>query len=360
MQSISALFANAGTATEPGSPLINAGYIGNDQPTASNINFYLKLACQAAQEISNIITDAGFTPDVADFYQLEKALIANRHEVGDTIVSSISQTPISYPNAKSTLHPEYPKYNPIISRHDADHDISTAQVPQWVIDKLNAEKITFGAVSSFTATLASGVWTFAAGSDNDKILNLINEMGLVNRWYGSGEAANYGASGALHTGTRQYCLTDTATGISYAITACSTTGRTMTTDTAPANGTYTIEFGINRIAGSTTSARLRRISGEAIVAAGDVTGEVVVGGARMGRILPHQHSYAFGVSGSFSGFNATGVVSSGNMSNNTLSTVGSLNQDGSTTITTGKSNDPRTAGMAVYTFLAVVLATNWT
>jgi hypothetical protein len=34
--------------------------------------------------------------------------------------------------------------------------------------------------------------------------------------------------------------------------------------------------------------------------------------------------------------------------------------DGTNTFVTGKSNDPRTAGMAVYTHLGVVLATNWT
>lgn len=293
-----------------------------------------------------------------DRYLQQKRDIAMRMRVGDSIVSSIKHTPTAFSAAQSTAHPTYPEYFPAIPRHDADHDISTSQVPQWVITELNAEKIAFGAVSSFSATLASGVLTFGAGTDNDKLLYLINEMGLVNRWYVS-EAANYGASGALHTGARQYCVT--ISGVNYAITACSIGSRTITLATAPADGAVTVEVYPNRIAGSTTSSRLRRISGEALVAAGDVTGEVVVGGSRMGKLLGHAHSaslYRDGASGSNSGVlyapfgqTATQSVAIG------MSVPVS---DGTNSVVTGKSNDPRTAGMAVYTFLSVVLATNWT
>ena len=36
METVTSIFASAGTATEPGSPLVENGYVGNDQPTASD------------------------------------------------------------------------------------------------------------------------------------------------------------------------------------------------------------------------------------------------------------------------------------------------------------------------------------
>lgn len=290
-----------------------------------------------------------------DRYLQHKRDIAMKMRVGDSIISSITHTPTAFSAAQSTAHPTYPEYFPAIPRHDADHDISTSQVPQWVIDELNAEKITFGAVSSFTATLAGGVLTFASGSDNDKLLYLINEMGLVNRWYGSSEAANYGASGALHTGSRQYCVT--IGGVNYAITACSTTGRTITLATAPADGSVTVEVYPNRIAGSTTSARLRRISGEALVAAGDVTGEVVVGGARMDRGQGHKHTISESAS---TGGGGVGYAAAGYVNRITQTSSSPVTDSTNGDPRTGKTTDPRAYGVGVYTFLGVVLATDWT
>jgi hypothetical protein len=205
-----------------------------------------------------------------DKYLRDKLRIARRLSVGDSIISSVSHTPTAFSAAQSSANPAYPEYFPAIPRHDADHDISTAQVPQWVIDKLNAEKVTFGSVSDFTGTLSSGVITLDGATENDKLLNWITEQSLVARWYASSEAANYGSLGGLFTGTAQLSLT--ISGVNYAITGCSKGSRTITLATSPANGTITFALYPCRIAGSTTSSRLRRLSGEAIVAAGDVTG----------------------------------------------------------------------------------------
>lgn len=296
-----------------------------------------------------------------DKYLQDKLRIARRHAVGDLIISSITQTPTAFSAAQSTAHPEYPEYFPAIPRHDADHDISTSQVPQWVIDKLNAEKVTFNGISEFTGTLSSGVITFAGGSDNDKLLNLITEFALVERWYKSSEAANYGSLGGLFTGTGQLALT--IAGVNYPITGCSFGSRTITLGTYPADGTVSVALYPGRIAGSTTSSRLRRISGEALVAAGDVTGEVVVGGRRMGKILGHLH-YPYNTTTGFvmaiSGGAGSFTGSTGNALTAAITTTGDPKENGVNTLVTGKSNDPRTAGMAVYTHLAVVNATNWT
>lgn len=294
-----------------------------------------------------------------DKYLADKLRIARRMSVGDTIISSVSHTPTAFADAQSTAHPTYPEYFPAIPRHDADHDISTAQVPQWVIDKLNSEKLAFGAVSNFTATLAGGVLTFGAGTDNDKLLRWVGEQALVARWYGSSEAANYGVLGGLFTGTAQ--LSVTIAGVNYAITDCNFLNRTITLATAPSNGSVTVALYPGRIAGSTTSSRLRRLSGEALVAAGDVTGEVTVGGRRMGKILGHFHGLeVYGAGGSTSRLPPTGTGTAPYYAQEPGSRVTAPSSDGINTLVTGKSNDPRTAGMAVYTHLAVVNATNWT
>lgn len=295
-----------------------------------------------------------------DKYLKDKLRIARRLPVGFNLIGSVSQAPTAFADAQSTAHPTYPEYFPAIPRHDADHDISTAQVPQWVIDKLNAEKLAFGAVSDFTATLAGGVLTFASTTDNDKLVKWVNEQALVARWFVS-EAANYGGSGGLFTGTAQ--LSVTIAGVNYAVTGCSVGSRTITLATAPADGSVTVAVYPCRIAGSTTSSRLRRLSGEALVAAGDVTGEVTVGGRRMGKILGHKsdvvalnnaQNKGIGVA---TGNGAYGCAATGS---GTFVYDQGIISDGVNTLVTGKSNDPRTAGMAVYTHLAVVNATNWT
>lgn len=293
-----------------------------------------------------------------DKYLQDKLRIARRLPVGFNLIGSVSQTPTAFADAQSTAHPTYPEYFPAIPRHDADHDISTAQVPQWVIDTLNAEKLAFGAVSDFTATLASGVLTFAAGTENTNLLAWVTEQSLVARWYESSEAANYGSLGGLFTGTAQ--LSVTIAGVNYAISGCSLGGRTITLATAPSDGSVTVALYPCRIAGSTTSSRLRRLSGEALVAAGDVTGEVTVGGRRMGKILSHWHYPGNTILYGYAASNRIDNLGSGGNWQLVSPSSGNPHTDTVNTLVTGKSNDPRTAGMAVYTHLAVVNATNWT
>lgn len=293
-----------------------------------------------------------------DMYLRDKLAIARRLPVGFNYVGSVAKNPVAFSAAQSTANPAYPEYFPAIPRHDADHDISTTQVPQWVIDTLNAEKVAFSGVSDFTGTLAAGVITFADTTDNNKFLAWISEQALVARWYASGEAANYGSLGGLFTGTAQ--LSATIGGVNYAISGCAPTSHTLTLATYPANGTVSVAVYPGRIAGSTTSTRLRKISGEALVAAGDVTGEVVTGGARMGKLLSHWHSSTYMAGGSSWGKQSQANTSSTVAGSDAVITIRAPVEDGTNTLATGKSNDPRTAGMAVYTHLGVVLATNWT
>jgi len=300
----------------------------------------------------------GMTYDGTDAFLAERVNIATALPVGMNLIGSISLTPTAISASRTSANPTGAKYAPYIARHDADHDISTSQVPQWVIDALNAEKLTFNGISDFTGTLAAGVITFGSSTDVDKLLNWIIEQVYVARWFASSEAANYGSLGGLFTGTAQ--LSVTIAGVNYAVTGCVFLSRTITLATSPANGTVTVAVYPGRIAGSTTSSRLRRLSGEALVAAGDVTGEVVVGGRRMDRGEGHYHG-PLSPSTGFIGLGPNGGFTSGGTGYQGPATTGSPITDGTNgTPRTGKTTDPRTAGMAVYTHLAVVNATNWT
>lgn len=311
------------------------------------------------RELLNTVEDAGFSESLTDFHQLCRSIIRLSHPVGAIITSPIELTPVEVSASRSTDHPAYPLYNPIIPIHDANHDISTAEVPQSVITELNAHKFKFGSTTDFAATLAGGVLTFADITDNTAMISALIEMGVVNRWYGSNEAANYGASGALWTGPRAYCVT--ISGVNYAITAVSLASRTITLASPPADGSVTVTIHPFRIAGSTSTSRIRRISGEALVAAGDITGEIAVGSARMGKILGHRHEIN---TRNASGSGIQGLQFSLGLDQNIPNTVynfaGNLITDGTNTLVTGKSNDPRTAGMAVYMHLGVLLAKTWT
>lgn len=360
MQSISAIFANAGTATEPGSPLINAGYIGNDQPTASNINFYLKLACQAAQEISNIITDAGFTPDVADFYQLEKAFIAKRHAIGETVDSEIELTPVIYSAARSTTNPSYPEYLPLIKRYDADHDVTSTMAPDLVTAyRLEVAKIRLGGTvyDSWTGTVSGSTITFATNAQNLALINLYANEAAANGFIQT-QSATFSP---LYTGTAQRCLR--VNGVDYAVTSTSTGAYTITVSGTPASGSQTCQAPTYCIAGSIDTVRLPRISGFVGVTTQDYDGEVVAGWRRPWRMQGHYHQGVLRQDAGGVGSTASnsGIPPTAGPAGTTITAVinyvnGAVTDGTNGTPQTGKTTDPRTYGKYTYTHAGRLLA----
>jgi hypothetical protein len=314
------------------------------------------------REMMNVVENAGFSESLVDYHQITRSIISLRKNIGEVFTSGIELTPVEVSASRSTDHPSYPLYNPIIPMHDANHDISTAEVPQAVIDVLNAHKFKFGSTTDFTATLAGGVLTFPSSTDVDAMLAALGEMAMVNRWYDSNENAYYGNLGVLWTGARGYCVT--IAGVNYAISALNTSARTITLSTYPANGSVMVTIHPYRIAGSTSSSRIRRISGEALVSAGDISGEIAVGGARMHRMVPHYHSFfgnpdTLGLGGGGTLIARLKSSGAGTVSV-TTNIAGAPSTDYVNTLTTGKTNDPRTAGMAVYMHLGNLLAKTWT
>ena len=360
MESISALFANAGTSTEPGTPLINNGYVGNDQPTAPNINFYLNLACQAALEINHIITGAGFTADPADFYQLEKANIATRYEIGALVDSEIELTPVIYSAARSTAHPSYPRYLPYIPRYDADHDVTTAMAPDLVTAyRAEMAKIRVGAsiVSSWTGTVSGSTITFASNTANLALINLYTNEASANGYIQTQSAA----FSPVFTGAAQRCIR--VNGVDYAVTSTSTGALTITVSGTPASGSQTCQAPTYCIAGSATSVRLPRISGFVGVTAQDYDGEVVTGWRRPWRTQGHNHEVMTStgrfVSSIFTGGSISGKSFDATTTSPTANTAvaGNIITDGTNgTPQVGKTTDPRTYGKYTYTHAGRLLA----
>jgi hypothetical protein len=342
--------------------IVLATFIGNGTTTLTITQRYP--IGPAGQQMA-LCAAYGLTYDGTDAFIGEKLSIVSSKPIGSIVTSTIGLTPSTWTGSRNTSNPTGSIYNPIIPIHDANHDISTSQVPQSVIDVLNSNKIVVknGSgtnVSSFSATLASGVLTFTSTTENNAFLAMLQEAGMVNQWYASGEIATWADSGALWTGARQYSVT--INGVNYAITGVNTVSRTITLATYPSDGAVTVECGPTRIAGSTTSARLRRVSGEAMVAGGDISSLVGVGMARTDRMQGHRHlplspmtKYVGDTSLVVSGGSAYGtpVLSSATTGDPTTDTVNG-------TTRTGKTTDPRTFGIGIYIHLGILLATTWT
>jgi len=325
------------------------------------------------EQIALPIEDAGFTLIGTDNYQLERAIISLSKKIGEVIPATIALTPVPLSASRSSDNPSYPIYNPIIPLHDANHDITTAEVPQAVIDVLNSNKVVVkdGAgvnVSSFPGTLASGVVTLSSTTENVNFIGVLQEAGMVNRWYGTGEIGLWAADGALWTGARQYCIT--IAGSNYAVSAVNVVSRTITLATYPADGAVTVECYPHRIGGYTDRSRLRRVSGEAMVAGGDMSSEVAIGLARMHRLLGHVHNLYGYNSGSDATYPA--IALGGSTTNFYQFTanrggsagvargVGDQAPNTVNSLTTGKTNDVRSFGVGVYLHVGTLLATTWT
>jgi hypothetical protein len=304
----------------------------------------------------------GFTGySLTDEYLNEKIQIARSHSVGDLVSNEMGNAPITFAAARSTTNPSYPKYNPVIPRGDGDHDISTTQTTQAVIDKFKNAPLTVGGYSSYAVNVSGSTITVSGPSTTvrDALLNAIQNCGFVNRWKSSGEDANYAASGPDWTyASRIYCVT--IDGVDYPITAVSVGSATITVTGTPASGAQTLYVYPMRIAGSTTSARLRSLAGFVPVPAGDGTMTIMAMAQLMDTMQGHWHYDA-----SIAPADATAIAGPVDISGGTRATrpggQASPSTDGPNgTPRTSKNTSPRTIGVEVSTWLGALVATNWT
>ena len=301
------------------------------------------------EEICNPILTGGAALDGNDQHQLEKSIIALSRQVGELILTDVELTPKGYAGATGE------DYCPVIPRHDADHDIDETVVPQSIIDKLNAVKWVFNGQKDFSCTVSGNSVVVENTTEGNALVAALVEQGMVNRWYNTGENPDYASQGALYSGKRSFCLTIAT--VDYEITGIDALTNTLTVGENPGDGVKTMSIYLHRIAGVNGS-RLRRISGESLVASGDTSMSYVVAGHRMDTLQGHFHRLPYPI------FLQT-MGNGGNPYNNIIN--GSLETTSSPTTDTingtpryGKNTNPRAYGVNVYTHLRYLLTTNWT
>lgn len=237
------------------------------------------------EELCNLIESVGWALDGTDQYQLLRSTIALRYDVGQPVEYEYKPTPITVAASRSSTNPSFPLYLPIIDRTDADHDVPSTQAPD-LVTKFRAYAATVLGSASFTATVSGSVLTFANNATNNALLLAIQEDALVQRWLSSAQSATYAGSGGDYTNGR--CIN--VAGTDFSVTAVSTAGHTITVSGSPTTGSQTVIFYPYRIAGSTTSVRLHRLSGFVTVASGDSDGVEIDGMRHMDTFQGHRMS----------------------------------------------------------------------
>lgn len=300
------------------------------------------------EEICHLIESVGWSLDGTDQYQLLRSQIAMSKVIGEIVLPEIKWTPITVAASKSTTNPSYPNYLPVIARHDADHDITTSQAPDLVTAYRAFAAEVLGS-ASFTATIAGSVATFANTSVNNALLAALNEDGFVQRWFSSGQSATYAGSGIDYSNWR--CIN--IAGTDYVITNVNPGARTITVTGTPASGSQTVIFYPYRIAGSSTSVRLHRLSGMVGVAGQDADGFEITGLRHMDYGQGHKHT---ATTGSLLSTGATGY------NNGTATGFGGDTLTGPTTDgtngtpRTGKTTTPRSQSRYAYSWAGRLLA----
>lgn len=324
-------------------PAEHLNYFLNGTTNNGNVSQTALLAMLT--EAQNYITTAGFALDPADNYQTVKATIAQSRQIGSIIYSEVELTPAINVSGSAT-------YNPIIKRYDSDHDITSAQAP-LLVTKYRAEvakiNVAGSVVSSWTGTVSGSTITFAANATNLALVNMYTYEALANGWLQT-QAAGFTA---LYTGTAQRCIN--VNGTDYAVTGSNPGAYTITVSGTPSSGSQTCIPYTYRIAGSSTSVRLPKISGFVGVAAQDYDGVVVAGWRKMDQMQGHYHNPLSPMT-NFVGF-GTGAAIQGASLQGAANTTGAPVTDGTNgTPRTGKTTDPRTIGLYVYTHAGVLLS----
>lgn len=339
-----------------------SGYTINTQLPAQHFNYFMNAFSVASIEVENVITNT-LTPGTmanvgtpggtaglvaTDYTQLLKSIIATSHLVGENIESEIKQTPVAWTDA--TFSSYSTQYKPIIDR-SVDRVVSSTNAPD-LVTLYRAESVSMNisgsSVSSWTGTVSSSTITLTSSTNNLALLNLLSSEfianGFVNGTQSSSSSALYTySSGAVYR-------TINVAGTDYAITAVSVGSLTITVSGTPTTGSQTLILYPYRIAGSTTTVLLPKISGFVGVPQFDYDGEIVGGFKRMDRLQGFGISITnAGTSFSFNDGSARDVNTKSNVTRTPIT-------DGTNgTPRTGKTTDPRTRGVYVYTWAGRLL-----
>jgi hypothetical protein len=274
------------------------------------------------EEIANAIEGAGIALDGGDDGQLLKAIAALIYAPGSYWEFAALQT--------------LAVTKPLLRIDDADHDISNANWPD-LVTALRAEKVYSDGTTDHAVNVAGGVATFPNNSASNRLLAALAEEVLVHGGYGSWLSLNLG-------------------GTDYAITNVNAGARTVTVAAPPGDGAYTAIVYPYRIAGSATTARVRRVNGRALVGstsqAGDTPDRMLLAGLRTrDRMQGHWHQIYYPAAGAtpLAGYTGSANLLLGSAATAVGGTATSPITDGTNdTPRTGKTTDPRQAPVYLY------------
>jgi hypothetical protein len=200
------------------------------------------------EEVAHPIELLGIALASADQYQLEKAIIGLSKPVGELFFLDLDETPVNWSGARNNTNPANPRYFPAIKRWEADQTLDSANYPLYV-PKLRAAKAKSWSGSAYvtdhTVTVAGSVAT-GSGTAWDNLLAALAEEVLVHGSYTAWMSLNIA-------------------GTDYAITNVNAGAHTVTVSGSPATGSQTAIVYPSRIAGSSTTARLYKLSGRALM-----------------------------------------------------------------------------------------------
>ena len=281
------------------------------------------------EEIISTIDGLGVALDGTDWLQLEKAIIARSHVVGEIIDIPIELTAVGWASARSKVSPTNPQYMPVLLITDADHDVTAASAPLFVT-AMRAQKAKSGATTDHSVTVAAHVVT-GSGTPWDNMLAALAEDLLIHGSYTAWRCLNVG-------------------GVDYAITNVNPGAHTITITGDALSGSQTAIWYPYRIAGLATSARVFKDSGRALVSA---DGTVNIGGARR-RDYMQGHFHTLPAAG---GGGVINIITFTTVASAQSNFSGSPVTDGvNGTPRTGLTTDPRAMVVFRYLWLGVYLA----
>jgi len=261
------------------------------------------------------------------------------HFVGETVFSDL----------KKSVSPTFPAINRAIN-----NDVDAANYP-LLVSEYRAEQLGLLGVSEWQVTVTSSVVTIVAGSTAATALcALFQQDAIVSAYQNTNEPANFTNTSDYSTFVTNRCLT--LNGVEYSLKNASAASINFSLFSPPATGTYTLKIFPYRIAGQPTKARLLKISGSALITAGDAGGEIVGGFRKMDRGQGHLHANAIPTGNAGGALNSMPSVGASNVISGNFGNVGIPISDSTNgTPRTGKTTDPRTAGMNVYTWAGVYI-----
>jgi len=270
------------------------------------------------EELANAVEKAGLTLSAVDDEQLYKAIRAMSHGVGEFVFNARKLSPsVDWPAVRID---------------DADVTLASANYPQ-LVTALYAEPLTAAGVSAHACTIAGSVITFPSTTAAIALLAALYDDYLVH-------------GGGQETGSYTNWLSLTVGSTNYAITNINTATRAVTVTGTPASGAQTVTCYGFRIAGSSTTVRIYKNAGRALMAQGDTDNTLVAGLRRRDRGQGHRHQNHRSASGSDSSYYGLGAANG----STTLYAVENPVSDGvNGEPRTGKWNETR--GMAAYMYM---------